>query len=156
MINLTKNIKLLGSVLRVYQEPLSEEDLTNSISTEFIDRSLFKSIIAFVSQASVSLVDISFNVVGKNDDEVIISLNDAIQTNLYNSGSDLTFMLGFVGENLPKWIQIQLNFTVNGENPSGVFGLHIFGINPVHSDLTGNEIPLTADFIDLTPGISLE
>lgn len=154
MINLTKNIKLLGSALRVYSASLSEEDLATSISTEFIDRSLFESIIAFVSQANVSLIDTSFTAVGKNDDEVIIQLGDALQTNLYNFGSDLTYTLGFVGENLPKWIQIQMNFTVTGEEPSGVFGLHIFGINPVHSDLTGNEIPLTANFIDLTPELS--
>lgn len=154
MINLTKNIKLLGSALRVYGAPPSEEDLATSISTEFIDRSLFESIIAFVSQANVSLIDTSFTAVGKNDDEVIIQLGDALQTNLYNFGSDLTYTLGFVGENLPKWIQIQMNFTVTGEEPSGVFGLHIFGINPVHSDLTGNEIPLTANFIDLTPELS--
>lgn len=154
MINLTKNIKLLGSALRVYSASLSEEDLATSISTEFIDRSLFESIIAFVSQANVSLIDTSFTAVGKNDDEVIIPLGDALQINLHNSGSDLAYTLGFVGENLPKWIQIQMNFTVTGEEPSGVFGLHIFGINPVHSDLTGNEIPLTANFIDLTPELS--
>lgn len=154
MINLTKNIKLLGSALRVYGASLSEEDLATSISTEFIDRSLFESIIAFVNQANVSLIDTSFTAVGKNDDEVIIQLGDALQTNLYNSGSDLAYTLGFVGENLPKWIQIQMNFTVNGQTPSGVFGLHVFGINPVHSDLTGNEIPLTANFIDLNPELS--
>ena len=79
MINLTKNIKLLGSALRVYGAPPSEEDLATSISTEFIDRSLFESVIALVNQVDVSLVDTSFNVVGKNDDEVIIPLGDALQ-----------------------------------------------------------------------------
>lgn len=154
MINLTKNLKLLGSVIKVYGTFLNEEELTASLNTEFIDRSLFESIIAFVNQVNVGSVDASFNVVGKNNDEVIIPLGDALQINLHNSGSDLAYTLGFVGENLPKWIQIQMNFTVTGEDPSGVFGLHIFGINPVHSDLTGNEIPLTANFIDLTPELS--